>query len=246
MAQSNIVSWERQGDIGILSISNGKKNYLNQPDFIDLDQLKKWSEEENLKGIIIRGIGRNFSAGANIENLQELAKDQNVLSDKMNKGKEILDFIEDLNIPVIAAINGVCFGGGLEIALACHIRVASERALFAFPETNHGLIPGLGGTYRLTQLVGKSVYEIILNADMINAEEAKKIGLVNHISELKDSFELASEKLQNMIKDRSVKLINSVMQSINNAKKMNREEALKTETELFCKLAVNVKFHQQD
>ena len=141
MMQSNIVSWDRNGDIGILSISNGKKNYLDQPDFIDLDQLKKWSEEENLKGIIIRGIGRNFSAGANIENLQELAKDQNILSDKMNKGKEILDFIEDLNIPVIAAINGVCFGGGLEIALACHIRVASERALFAFPETNFYYCP---------------------------------------------------------------------------------------------------------
>ena len=246
MEESNIVSWERQGDIGILSISNGKKNYLDQPDFIDLDQLKKWSKEENLKGIIIRGIGRNFSAGANIENLQELAKDQNLLYGKMSKGKEILDFIDDLNIPVIAAINGVCFGGGLEIALACHIRVASERALFAFPETNHGLIPGLGGTYRLTQLVGKGAYEIILNADMMNAEEAKKIGLVNHISELKDSFELASEKLQNMIKDRSVELIRAVMQSINNAKKMNREDALKTETELFCKLAVNVKFHQQD
>ena len=246
MKQSNIVSWERNGDVGILSISNGKKNYLNQPDFIDFDSLKKWTKEEGLKGIIIRGIGRNFSAGANIENLQELAKDQNLLSDKMNNGKKILDFIEDLKIPVIAAINGVCFGGGLEIALACHIRVASERALFAFPETNHGLIPGLGGTYRLTQLVGKSAYEIILNADMINAVEAKKIGLVNHVSELKDSFELASEKLQNMVNDRSIDVIHSVMQAINNAKKMNREEALKAETELFCKLAVNVKFHQQD
>ena len=246
MEESNIVSWERHGDVGILSISNGKKNYLNQPDFIDFDRLKKWSEEEGLKGIIIRGIGRNFSAGANIENLQELAKDQNLLSDKMNNGKKILDFIEDLNIPVIAAINGVCFGGGLEIALACHIRVASERALFAFPETNHGLIPGLGGTYRLTQLVGKSAYEIILNADMINAVEAKKIGLVNHVSELKDSFELASEKLQNMVKDRSINVIHSVMQSINNSKNMSRKEALKVETELFCKLAVNVKFHQQD
>lgn len=246
MTQSNIVSWERQGDIGVLSISNGKKNYLNQPDFIDLNWLKKWSKEEGLKGIIIRGIGRNFSAGADIEKLQELAQDKNVLSNKMNKAKEILDFIEDLNIPVIAAINGVCFGGGLEIALACHIRVASRNALFAFPETNHGLIPGLGGTYRLTQLLGKNAYEIILNADMINAIEAKKIALVNYVSEQKDSFELASEKLLNMTEDRSVDIINSVMQAINNAKNMNREEALKAETELFCKLAVNVKFHQQD
>lgn len=246
MGKSNIVSWERNGDIGILSISNGKKNYLDQPDFMDFDRLKLWSKEDGLKGIIIRGIGRNFSAGADIENLQKLAQDQNILLDKMNEGKKIFDFIEDLNIPVIAAINGVCFGGGLEIALACHIRVASENALFAFPETNHGLIPGLGGTFRLAQLVGKNAYEIILNADMINASDANKIGLVNHISESKDSFELAREKMLNMTQDRSVDIVKSVMQAISNAKNMNRKDALKAETELFCKLAVNVKFHQQE
>ena len=246
MEQSNIVSWERKGYLGILSISNDKKNYLNHPDFIEFEQLKKWAEEKDLKGIIIRGIGRNFSAGANIVDLQELAKDENLLFEKMNEGKKILDFIEDLNIPVIAAINGVCFGGGLEIALACHIRVASHRALFAFPEANHGLIPGLGGTYRLTQLLGKGAYEFILNADLMNAVEAKKIGLLTHVSESKDVFEFACEKIDNMIADRSIEVIHSAMQAISNARKMNREEALKAETNLFCKLAVNVKFHQQD
>jgi enoyl-CoA hydratase len=246
METSNITSWERIGDIGILSISNDKKNYLDQPDFIDLEKLKIWSNEEGLKGIIIRGIGRNFSAGADIENLQELAKDQNNLFDKMNSGKKILDYIENLNIPVIAAINGACFGGGLEIALACNMRISSEKALFAFPEANHGLIPGLGGTYRLTQLLGKKTFEVILDADLINANEAKDLGLIDYISETKNAFDFAKEKLENMISERSVEVIHSVMQAVNNAYNLDKDEALKAETELFCKLAVDVKFHRQD
>lgn len=247
MEQNNkMVSWEMQDDIGILSISNGKENYIETPDFIDINKLKEWVYNSNAKGIIIRGVGRNFSAGADIEKLKELTKDSVVLADKMDRGKEILNFIEDLNVPVISAINGVCFGGGLEIALASHIRIASNRALFAFPETNHGLIPGLGGTYRLTQLVGKKVYEIILNADMINAEKAKQLGIINYISESKDAFELAKEKMESMISDRPLELIQSAMKSIRNSNIMSRKEALKEETELFCKLAVNVNFHQQD
>ncbi len=244
MEQSNITIWERQGELGILSISNGRENYLNNPDFVSLDKLKKWTSEKGLKGIIIRGVGRNFSAGADIEKLVELAKDPVLLQDKMNEGKNILDFIEDLNIPVIAAINGVCFGGGLEIALACHIRIASKTALFAFPETNHGFIPGLGGSYRIIQLLGNKAKEILLNGDMINAEKAYEIGIVDHISEQKDSFEFALNKLKSLTADRTIELIHSAMQAIHNATLLEKDEALKIETELFCKLAVNVKKDQ--
>ena len=241
MEKSNIANWARMGEIGILSISNGKENYLNTPDFLNPDALKKWTSEDNLKGIIITGAGRNFSAGADMKNLKALVEDEIILNEKMNEGKAILDFIEDLNIPVISAINGVCFGGGLEIALASHMRICSPKALFAFPEINHGIIPGLGGTYRLTRLIKKGTYEILLNGDMMNAEEAKKIGLIDYISESKDSKELAMDKLENMIKDRSIEVIQSVMKAIKNSKILNKNEALKSETELFCKLAVNVK-----
>ena len=241
MEKSNIANWVRMGEIGILSISNGKENYLNTPDFLNPDALKKWTSEDNLKGIIITGAGRNFSAGADMKNLKALVENEIILNEKMNEGKAILDFIEDLNIPVISAINGVCFGGGLEIALASHMRICSPKALFAFPEINHGIIPGLGGTYRLTRLIKKGTYEILLNGDMMNAEEAKKIGLIDYISESKDSKELAMDKLENMIKDRSIEVIQSVMKAIKNSKILNKNEALKSETELFCKLAVNVK-----
>lgn len=246
MDQSNILSWKRQGDYGILSISNGKENYLDQPDFIDIELLRKWTSEEELKGIIIRGIGRNFSAGADLKNLTELAKNQNLLAEKINKGKKLLELIENLNIPVIASINGVCFGGGLEIALACHIRIASEKALFAFPETNHGLIPGLGGGYRIARLLRNKAFEIVLKGDMINARNAIEIGLIDYISEKKDSFELAKEKLKSITSDRSLEVIQYAMQAIHNATMLSREEALKIETELFCKLAVKVKDHYRN
>lgn len=245
MEKTNIVHWDRQGEIGILSISNGKENYINNPDFVDLDKLNKWTSEDGLKGIIIRGIGRNFSAGADLTKLQELAKDENLLSDKMNKGKQILNFIEDLHIPVISVINGVCFGGGLEIALASHIRISSYKALFAFPEINHGLIPGLGGNYRLLQLIGKKAYDIILSADMLDAAKARELGIVDYVSETKDAFDFGKEKLLSMVSDRPIQVIKSAMTSIQNATKLSREEALKIETELFCKLAVSVKDKQE-
>jgi len=246
MEKSKIVHWERQGEIGFLSISNGRENYLNTPDFVDINDLKKWTSEEGLKGIIITGLGRNFSAGANLDQLHELAADEKLLHEKMNRGKEILDFIEDLDIPVIASINGICFGGGLEIALACHLRVASPKALFAFPETNHGLIPGLGGTHRLTQLMGKKAFELILNGTMQDAQLAKDTGLIDYLSDDKNSLEYSTEFLKSMIEDRPVEVIKSVMQAIKNSTKMSKDEALKAETELFCKLAVNVNAHQED
>ena len=241
MTKSNISNWEKIGSIGIISISNGKENYLIEPEFLKLKDLKEWTNDTDLKAIIIRGIGRNFSAGASLSDLLLLSENENNLSDKINAGKEVLDFIENLNIPVIASINGVCFGGGLEIALACHMRIASENALFAFPEANLGLIPGLGGIYRMINLLGHHyIYELILNANMINTTDSKKMGLIDYVSDSKNSFEFALEKIKSLTNDRPIELIQSVMRAIHNATKLERSEALKIETELFCKLALKV------
>ncbi|MCB2195749.1 MAG: enoyl-CoA hydratase/isomerase family protein [Bacteroidetes bacterium] len=245
MQKSNIVSWERENEIGILSISNGKENYLNVPDFLDIYDLKRWMEEEGLKGVLITGIGRNFSAGADLDKLKSLVASANKLEASLNKGKEILDYIEDLNIPVVAAINGLCFGGGLEIALASHIRIASERALFAFPETNHGLIPGLGGTYRLTKILGKNAIELILSGDMINADKAKELALVHTIANEKNSQQFAMDYLKRLVADRPVEVIHAAMKAIRNADTMGSDQALKAETELFCNLAVNINDHEE-
>lgn len=240
MQKSNIVTWERENEIGILSISNGKENYLNIPDFLDIRDLKRWTLEEGLKGMLITGVGRNFSAGADLDKLKELASDSSRLGTSLNKGKEILEFIDSLNVPVVAAINGLCFGGGLEIALASHIRIASERALFAFPETNHGLIPGLGGTYRLTRILGKNAIEIILGGDLFNADQAREIGLVHTVANEKKSQLFAMDYLKRLVADRPVEVIHAAMTAIRNADRMASDQALKAETELFCNLAVNV------
>lgn len=245
MITSKISNWEKQGDIGIISLSNGKENYLIEPEFVNLVDLKKWTNDDQLKGIIIKGTGRNFSAGASLNELIKLAENERNLSEKISTGKEILNFIETLNIPVIASINGICFGGGLEIALACHIRMASPNALFAFPEANLGLIPGLGGINRLIQLVGhRDIYDMILTADMINTDYAKQIGLIDHISVSKDSFNEAFNKITNLTHDRSHELIHYVMNAIHNAKTLKQSDALKIETELFCRLAIKVRKNQ--
>lgn len=245
MQKSNIVTWERENEIGVLSISNGKENYLNVPDFLDINDLKRWTAEEDLKGILITGVGRNFSAGADLNQLKGLVSNSFGLGTSLNKGKEILDYIEDLNIPVVAAINGLCFGGGLEIALASHIRIASGRALFAFPEINHGIIPGLGGTYRLTKILGKNALEIILSGDMINADKAKELDLIQTVVNEKNSRQFALDYLNRLVADRPVEVIHAAMKAIRNADTMESDQALKAETELFCNLAVNINDHEE-
>lgn len=241
MDKHNFVQWKREGDIGIFSLSNGKENYLETPDFIQMEKFEEWIEEPGLKGIIIRGVGRNFSAGANLEKLNEQAKNHPLLSERISQGKKLLNVIENLEIPVIASIDGICFGGGLEIALACHMRIASKNALFAFPEINHGLIPGLGGAFRSAKLIKHKAFEIILNGDMMNAEKALEIGLIDDITNDKDAFLFAMEKMQSMTEGRSPELIHYAMQALKNAGCLSKEEALQKETEMFCKLASNLK-----
>ncbi len=247
MSKSTIAVFEKRGEIGIISLSNGKENYLIEPEFVELRDLVEWTFDNTLKGIIITGAGRNFSAGADKKELLKLAENEKNLSDKIAMGKQILDYIENLTIPVVASIQGVCFGGGLEIALACHMRIASPNALFAFPEVNLGLIPGLGGIYRLIQLVDhREVYNMILAGDMINSEYAKNISLVDFITNSKDPINEAYDKLVALTHDRSPDLIRNVVSAINNARKLDPIEALKIETEMFCRLAIKVKDSTQE
>ena len=143
------IEWEIREEIGIITINNPPENYLFEPEFVPLDVLQKWTSEKTLKGILIYGKGKHFSAGGNLNRLFEIIAQEENLEKKLAAGNAIIDHLVNTNLPLVAAVHGVCFGGGLEIALACHIRVAAENALFATPETSHGLIHGLGGTLRL-------------------------------------------------------------------------------------------------
>jgi enoyl-CoA hydratase len=233
------VKLEIREDIGIVTMDNPPENYLVEPEFIPISLLKSWIEKENLKGMLICGAGRHFSAGANLEELFKLALDREMMATEMEKGKALLDFIENLDIPVIAAIQGVCFGAGLEIALASHIRICSENALFAFPESNNGMIPGLGGSARLeatTSFVQSA--KMILSGDMISSAEALDMKIVDRVVPNGEATGYALDLLNKMTAGRSLKVIRYVMQALLNARKLPFEEAMKEETRMFCELAV--------
>ena len=234
-----VLIFDKIDDIGILTINLPPQNFIPVPDFIDIEELNTWIERNKLKGIIIQGAGRHFSAGADLKILHELATDECELISRISKGKALLEYISNLNIPVIAAIKGSCFGAGLEIALACHIRVCTSNALFAFPEINHNIMPGLAATVRLPNVTGFSnATKMILSGDISDAETALKIHLVDHISDDKDIASFALKLIKKMTDHRLLEVIQSIMLSLNNSRKLSYEQALNEETRLFCKLAI--------
>ncbi len=240
MNQPDSVTFEITDHIGIITLDLPPENYLPIPGFIPLNLFEQWIRTENLRGLIIRGQGKNFSAGGNLENIFRSGNDLLTLQRLVDDGIELMNRISDMEIPVIAALNRICFGGGLEIALACHIRVASENALLAFPEVNQNLMPGMGGTYSLPNTIGLSAsVGMVLGGDMINATDAKKLGLVDYLAPKDQAFEFSLNLVQKMTRDRPLKVINSIMKSLRNARVLSREEAMKEETRLFCALALD-------
>ena len=231
-----ILKWD--GDVGLLEINNPPQNYLEQPEFVELDKLKEFVGT-GIKALVISGAGRHFSAGADIESIKEQIKDVNSFQEQMENGNLLLNYIDDLEIPVFAAISGVCFGAGLEIALACDIRICDESALFAFPEVNHDLFPGLGGVRRLINLIGTSfAIELVLEGDMINAKMASKLQIVDKVVEKKQALDYSIVLANKITNNRLLNVINAVMRSINNSERMNMDDVIKNDAEMFSKLAM--------
>ncbi len=179
--------------ISILTINRPDKlNALNHAVLQELDSAFKSFEEDNESFIlIITGAGEKaFVAGADIKELSALNKAE---GEKLSaRGQAIFNRIETSSKPVIALINGYALGGGAELAMACHIRIASEQALIGLPEVTLGIIPGYGGTQRLTQLVGKSkAMELILTGTPVKSEEAFQMQLVNHVKPANEAMDFA-------------------------------------------------------
>jgi len=169
---------------GIAHISVNRPEALNAINAEMLDELHRaftWANEsDEVKIVILSGEGRAFVAGADIEHMKALTTVE--ARDFTVKGQRLLSFIEQLDKIVIGAVNGFALGGGCELAMACDIRIASEKAKFGLPEVNLGIIPGFGGTQRLPGLVGKGMAKyLIMTAEMITAEEALHIGLVERV-----------------------------------------------------------------
>ena len=174
---------EQNGNIGIIRIDRERAmNALNRFVFDELDAyFTAVRDNKEIAGVVITGAGEKaFAAGADIKEFGGL--DASSASALSKRGQDIFFKIENLNKPVIAAINGFSLGGGNELAMACHMRVASEKARFGQPEVNLGIITGYGGSQRLVQYIGKGkAMELLLTGDMIKADEAHKLGLVNHV-----------------------------------------------------------------
>jgi enoyl-CoA hydratase/carnithine racemase len=238
MEKKGHISFTIENNLGIIRIDNPPANYLIKPEFVPAAVLQNWIEKNLLKGILVCGSGKHFSGGAELDRLFSMSKDEGIMESEINKGKALLRYVEDLNIPVIAAIQGICFGGGLEIALSCHIRICSSNALFAFPESNQGIMPGLGGINSLREQISfPDALKFVLSGDMINAEEAKLMKLVDYIVPSDDLIPYSMNLLKKMTEDRKLKVINYVMKALHNARTMSLEESIKEETRMFCELA---------
>ena len=190
---------------------------------------------EDLKALIITGAGEKaFVAGADIKEMTGLNEDQAVQFAK--KGQSIFHEINLLKIPVVAAVNGFALGGGLELALACDFIVASENARFGLPEVSLGLIPGFGGTVRLTRAVGiRRARELIFTGEMLNASQALQMGLVNQVVPAAELLPTVRKKIE-IILSRSPLAVAEAKKSINQAFDLETEPALDNEARLFAGL----------
>lgn len=201
-----------------------KLNALNALTLKEIHEAVKMADEDyEIRVIIITGSGEKaFVAGADIK---EFSKFNQIEGTQLStKGHQLVfDFIENLETPVICAVNGYALGGGLELAMACHIRVASTNAQFGLPEVSLGLIPGYGGTQRLPQLIGKGrAFELILSAKMINAEKALDYGLVNHVVSLEELLDTATKIALSICKNSST-AISSAIYAVNAGFDVNKD-----------------------
>jgi enoyl-CoA hydratase len=194
-----------------------------------LDQLE---QDKNLRALILTGTGdRAFCAGTDIDELT--SGDPTMIS---RRGQQLCDRIENFPVPMIAAINGIAAGGGLELSLACHLRVASTTATFSLPETKLGLIPGYGGTQRLTRELGVGrALDLMLTGKSITAQEAVDFGLLNGVVP-PDQMMTEALSLVDVITKLSPLSIRACLKAVTNGLSLSLQEGLKLETELFASL----------
>ncbi len=210
-----------------------KLNALNGETIKELrEAFLSFQENAEIKAVLLTGSGEKaFVAGADITELARL--DQSEGKDYVLKGQELTTIIENFPKPVIAAINGYALGGGTEIALACHIRIASQNAKMGQPEVKLGLIPGYGGTQRLARLVGKGqAMELILSGRIIDAEEAERLGLVNRTVPQSDLYPTCEVLAREIIANAPLALEYAI-EAINKGLEKTLDEGLMLEAELF-------------
>jgi len=216
MSYENVIV-EEKDQVAYITINRPKQlNALNKQTIEELgNAFQAADHNDDIRVIIITGSGEKaFVAGADIKEFADfdVAQGKDLAADGQQK---LFDLVENLSTPVIAAVNGFALGGGLELAMSCHIRVASDNAKLGLPEVSLGVIPGYGGTQRLAQLVGKGkAMEMVMTAGMITAEEALQWGLINHVT-FTSELMVKAEEIAKAIKRNSPVAIGKAIAAIN-------------------------------
>ncbi len=221
-----------------ITLHHPPANVLNLSVLKELELvLNEVEEDEYVRVVIVTGTGRFFCAGADMHELAHLTTVHSG-SEFAVRGQSLLSRIERSEKPVLVAINGTCVGGGLELALACHIRVAAAGALLGLPEIKLGLIPGFGGTQRLPRVVGASkAAEMILTGESLSAEEALRIGLVSRVVPPQELVAQA-EAIAALITARGKTAVEAALHAIRGGLDIPLSEGLAREAELFSRLCV--------
>ena len=235
MSYKNLLTQTKNGIHTITINRPNKLNALNKETIKELHEAFDESDnDEAVKVIILTGSGEKaFVAGADISEFADFSVDEG--SQLAARGQKLLfDFVENLSTPVIAAVNGFALGGGLELAMSCHIRIASKNAKMGLPEVSLGVIPGYGGTQRLPQLIGKGrALEMIMTAGMIDSEQALNYGLVNHVKPQEVLLEYCNELAGKIMRNSTV-AIGKAIKAVN-ANYRDGKNGFKTEIKQFGK-----------
>lgn len=238
MEYKNIIFEVKEG-IGYVTMNRPKAlNALNTEVLTELDHVfREIDKNEEVQVAIVTGAGRSFIAGADIAQMSELNGTEG--RDMTIQGQLVMELIESINKPVIAAINGFALGGGNELAMACDVRIASEKAKFGQPEVNLGIIPGYGGTQRLPRLVGKGMAKkLIYSGEMIDAQEAYRIGLVQEVVP-EEELMTAAEKLAKTIMEKAPIAIKMAKVAINNGLNTDLKTGVQFEAEAYTSTFVS-------
>jgi len=238
MADYQYIKLERRDAVATVTINRPDKlNALNATTIAETrEAFEQLRDDAGVRGVILTGEGQKaFIAGADIGELSRMTPLTGI--EVSRAGQDALRLIETLNKPVIAAINGFALGGGLEFALACHVRIASENARLGLPEVKLGIIPGYGGTIRLPRIVGRGrALEIMLTGEMIDAAEAYRIGLVNRVVSQAELMPAAEALLRKIIANGPVAVALAI-QAVDHSYHATTEDAQRAEANMFGLLA---------
>ena len=232
------IDFNIENQVGYISINNPPANTLSTATLNGLSECFESAQaDQSIKVIVITGTGKMFVAGADIKEFTEAFNDAQKGKKLSQDAQAVMNTIEASTKPVIAAINGACLGGGLELAMSCHLRLAADEAKLGQPELNLGLIPGFGGTQRLARITNKAkALELILTGQFIGGQEAEKIGLVNKSVTLAELMDETKKLAESIALNKSAESVKATIIAVNEGMATSLEKGLEIEAEQWAQL----------